>query len=784
MIFLRAEITTNLIEDCFIIQIHDKNASLSWLLSEILKKYEEWHPFKVYEFEIDTINKTKANRCDTTDNDQHKLLDILNISEDEFCSNRIREQIMCSLIESEKSKLQRKEDEEKEEELRLERLRIEEEKRRKREARICELRLQCNCWELDHDKHSQGLNVSLDGNDGGHIVENTGSLDQWCSIRFMTAILPSFNKFYFSIQIVELTETTNTWKICIGAVPIEFKIKADRHWIGSQKSWSYIAGTGGKCHNSGKSIKYGATFGDKDVISVLLNFDEHNIEFFKNGKSQGIAFKDLSCAVIPAVSLTAKGCKLKLVPFLEDKYLPAKYKPFMLKNVEILKNSVAKRQYYLSNEFEALQNSIWNKHAKNMLYPRFSSHHHPVSMYFKSNGKLRQADKKKENYEICNMVTNVGSGDKWRVARSFGGYYPDQKHNAKTGEPDVAAFQFEIVNDAKSSNTWRICCGVVPIDFDGSIDKIWVGAQQSWSYIAGTGGKCYNSSQSTSYGERYTTNDKISVVLDFTAQSIEFFKNGESQGVAYTQCTAMKSGVYGAISCTGAGTFKFNSLNKSQARKLHGSGIQQREVLTSIMDKYGNIWDTNKQSKAKGLRVIERMDVESSWSKQHKDKWHCVASLLPYQTGRRYFEVELCSALDNSTNKKEKNQNASGNTWKVCIGVVPKTFDFNHPKHKLWIGAQNSWSFIIGTGGKCYNSSKSVPYAANETFRAGDKIGVLMDFDNHTLEFYKNDKSLGEAFKNLYGPVYAAVSVAINHCRCRFIPQAEAQKMDKLFLFH
>jgi len=72
----------------------------------------------------------------------------------------------------------------------------------------------------------------------------------------------------------------------------------------------------------------------------------------------------------------------------------------------------------------------------------------------------------------------------------------------------------------------------------------------------------------------------------------------------------------------------------------------------------------------------------------------------------------------------------------------------------------------------------------NESFAPKDRIGVLMDFDNHTLEFYKNDKSLGEAFNNLYGPVFAAVSIAGNHYKVRFRPQAEAEKMDTLFLFH
>jgi len=711
------------------------------------------------------------------------LLEALNISKSEFSSNTMTQHVLCNVVESEQSMMRRKEDEEKEEQLRLERLRIEKEKKERREKRIAEIALKANCWELDkysqflnvplqrdpqRDKHIQGDRQGVDQDDGGQIVENTGSLDQWCSIRFGTVILPSFNKFFYSIKVLSLPSTTNTWKICIGAVPIEFNIEADRHWIGSQHSWSYIAGTGGKCNNSGKSVNYGEKYKEGDVVSVLLDFDNGTIEFFKNGKSQGVAFKGLKAAVIPAVSLTSKGCRLKMLDLVNEKHLPSRYKPFMVKNVEIMRNYTKQRQHYLSSDFEKEQNEIWNRsndHRVNMLYPRFSSYRHPPSLHFKSTVVRGHCHED----SICNVVVNNGSGDKWRMARSFGAYYPDEEQT----EVDVAAFEFDIIRDGKSSNTWRLCVGVVPIDFDSGSDKIWVGAQSSWSYIAGTGGKCFNSAQSNSYGERYSTGDKIAIVLDFKALSIEFFKNGESQGVAFKDCEALKSGVYGACSMTGSTTtIMFNSLSPSRALQLRMGGEQKREMLQNVMEEFGNIWDSKKMTKG-GLKVIDSMSVCSDWNPkaQDKDPWKCAASLLPYQTGRRYFEMELVSLPKSSSNK-----------WKICIGVIPKSFNVNHSKHKLWIGAQGSWSLLVGVGGKCHGSTKSTQYT-NESFAAKDRIGVLMDFDNHTLEFYKNDRSLGEAFNNLYGPVFAAVSIAVNHCIVRFRPEAESLNMERLFLF-
>jgi len=780
MILLRAQIRTDLVDDCFIIPVRDAAATVQWLLAELLIKYNEWHPFKVYEFEISNV---KGRDSEIGDDGNVLLLEALDISESDYSSNTMKQHILCDVVETEGSKQKRKEDEEKEEQMRLERLRIEKEKKEKRQKRMAEIAVKANCWELEkysqflnvplerdpkRDKHIQGDLVGVHEDDGGQIVENTGSLDQWCSIRFATVILPSFNKFFYSIKVLTLPSTTNTWKMCIGAVPMEFNIEADRHWIGSQHSWSYISGTGGKCHNSGKSVNYGEKYSTGDVISVLLDFDDGTITFFKNGKSQGIAFKALKAAVIPAVSLTAKGCRVKMLDLVNEKHLPSKYKPFMVKNVEIMRNYVKQRQHYLSNEFEKEQTEIWNRqsphgHRVNMLYPRFSSYRYPPSLHFKSS--LVKSDGEEES--ICNVVVNNGSGDKWRMAKSFGAYYPnddDVDHN-------VVAFQFDVIRDGKSSNTWRLCLGVVPIEYDITSDKVWVGAQSSWSYIAGTGGKCFNSAQSNSYGERYSTGDKIAIVLDFKAQSIEFFKNGESQGIAFEDCESLNSGVYAACSMTGANTaIMFNSLSASRAQELQMKGKQKREMLQNVMDQFGNIWDGNKMTND-GLKLIDSMCVASEWDKDGKDPWKCAASLLSYQTGRRYFEMELMSLPKNSSNK-----------WKICVGVIPKSFNVNHSKQKLWIGAQGSWSLIVGIGGKCHSSSKSTQYT-NESFATKDRIGVLMDFDNHTLEFYKNDRSLGEAFNNLYGPVYAAISIATNHCKVRFRPEAEQMNMERLFLF-
>lgn len=56
---------------------------------------------------------------------------------------------------------------------------------------------------------------------------------------------------------------------------------------------------------------------------------------------------------------------------------------------------------------------------------------------------------------------------------------------------------------------------------------------------------------SIDYGERYgRSGDVISVQLDFAACTIEFFKNGVSQGTAFTNLIGP---VYAAVSLTATG---------------------------------------------------------------------------------------------------------------------------------------------------------------------------------------------------------------------------------------
>ena len=74
-------------------------------------------------------------------------------------------------------------------------------------------------------------------------------------------------------------------------------------------------------YHKGSSIPYGSKASTGDIIGVHLNFEKNTIEFSRNGESEGVAFTNLDCAVQLAVSMTALGCQVSLLP-IKSNYSP------------------------------------------------------------------------------------------------------------------------------------------------------------------------------------------------------------------------------------------------------------------------------------------------------------------------------------------------------------------------------------------------------------------------------------------------------------------------------
>jgi len=98
-------------------------------------------------------------------------------------------------------------------------------------------------------------------------------------------------------------------------------------------------------------------------------------------------------------------------------------------------------------------------------------------------------------------------------------------------------------NVGKSSGKWYWEITIVSADANGSLSGIgtsaktlstWLGNDAvSYGYYSANGRKFFNSAN-LGYGATYTTGDVIGVALNMDDGEIEFFKNGTTQGVAYT----------------------------------------------------------------------------------------------------------------------------------------------------------------------------------------------------------------------------------------------------------
>ena len=71
-------------------------------------------------------------------------------------------------------------------------------------------------------------------------------------------------------------------------------------------------------------------------------------------------------------------------------------------------------------------------------------------------------------------------------------------------------------------------------DNSDASDDVFVGSGRGASYASGNGQSYYSGGNGASYGDSYTSGDIIGCILDCDNRTLEFFKNGRSQGEAFS----------------------------------------------------------------------------------------------------------------------------------------------------------------------------------------------------------------------------------------------------------
>ena len=320
------------------------------------------------------------------------------------------------------------------------------------------------------------------------------------------------------------------------------------------------------------------------------------------------------------------------------------------------------------------------------------------------------------------QVTNVGDDEKWQAIRATNSFNSGRCY-----------FDIIVTRSGNTANTWKFCIGVCGEDFDCNHAKKWIGAQGSWSIVAGTGGICHDGANGTPYGPPILENDVVRVLLDFVDGTISFARNGINYGVAFTN---LRGPVYPAISFTG----------KNSVVQLKVPVIQPAYPLTAtvvgdqIIDWDLSGWDALNISENLAIENIRASTIVKNNGSE--EKWQCARSKTMFSEGRCYFEFIII--VDSKTT----------NTWRFCLGVCPPSFDVRS-KQKKWVGSQGSWGYAA-VGETCNDVASGVKYGMH--YKQDDVIGVTLDFNAKTIEYSINGRSQGIAFTNLRGPVYAAAS--------------------------
>ncbi|MBI4946210.1 MAG: T9SS type A sorting domain-containing protein [Bacteroidetes bacterium] len=301
-----------------------------------------------------------------------------------------------------------------------------------------------------------------------------------------------------------------------------------------------------------------------------------------------------------------------------------------------------------------------------------------------------------------------------------------------------------------------------------------------WEYDA-TGLK-YTNAAGVAYGATYTTGDVIGVALDMDAGTITYYKNGVSQGIAYSGLT----GIIYPASGAGAGgaspndrkiTANFGATAFAYAVPggynsglytdsyfspcsapaginfyLGGSGggfLSGERTQTVCTPPVGiSIWNGGIGDGFATANNFPATPVYTTWNPSDKGAGitlsggdlgalntaaGLVRSTVGVSSGKWYWEVTKTDAP------------AGGS-----IGFAKSTAGINN-----YPGADaNGWMYS-GSNGYKYTGGVGVAYGA--AYVQNDVIGIALDMDAGSVTFYVNGVSQGVAYSGLTGTIFASV---------------------------
>jgi len=137
------------------------------------------------------------------------------------------------------------------------------------------------------------------------------------------------------------------------------------------------------------------------------------------------------------------------------------------------------------------------------------------------------------NYAVCNLAdtnTNITlSNGNLAFTGTTGSWYAGRQTIGMTS----GKWYWEVYcNSISSSPDYRALIGIM--SSQGSLASFVGSDAYGWGYYSSGGDKYHNGSGGGGYGASFGTGDTIGIAFDAGAGTLTFYKNGTSQGVAYT----------------------------------------------------------------------------------------------------------------------------------------------------------------------------------------------------------------------------------------------------------
>eukprot|EP00475_Leptophrys_vorax_P022175 TRINITY_DN30176_c0_g1_i1.p1 TRINITY_DN30176_c0_g1~~TRINITY_DN30176_c0_g1_i1.p1 ORF type:complete len:1071 (+),score=235.80 TRINITY_DN30176_c0_g1_i1:49-3213(+) len=340
------------------------------------------------------------------------------------------------------------------------------------------------------------------------------------------------------------------------------------------------------------------------------------------------------------------------------------------------------------------------------------------------------------NLEISgSTLINSGSNNSWQTCRL---------NSLFSRGVCEATFKFE--KSPQTTNSWKASVGLVPQSFIPKGKLQWLGSQNSWAYIAGSGCKCNGSAVATPYGERFDEGDEITVFADFANGKVSFAKNGVTQGIAFTN---LQDPVHPAVSLTATGSsFRIVSVKTQDGvydPLLAASNGQIAERFFAPSP-WGNVMTQDLFVNPENPSMVSNFFDQS--------KWEMVRSEVGWDLRKeKLVEFQFKIVEDPPTKNK----------WRFMMGVCPSTFKIG-AKPPVWL-EKGCWAYVAGTGGVFFEDVKN-PEPYGPVLKKNDTLSVRLDCLAKRISFAVNGAYGPELqWRQLEGIVHAAVCMtAQNAC--------------------